>query len=320
MTQIFVLMVVSAVVAYLGDLLGTYVGKQRLTVLGLRPRTTAILVAITTGIFITLLTLGVAAILSNNVWIALFEVQKLKDDQVALGKDVDRLKQERDRLQAETRSLQDRVRIKEQESVAFQKNEPLVVVVIQGGRAVASISAELSDFISRVVARARAGGLVVKAETSFFEGNKESLDRLATMIATSTEEMVVGAVAAENINVGESLGQVKFMVGPNSLIFQAGQEIARVEIDGSLARGEIARRLQEFMEEINQEVVRQGMVGNPLTKRFGDLSSESMLSFFDMVNQVRSFGRKLNVVAVVKEDTYAMGPLNFTFRLEEETD
>ena len=72
------------------------------------------------------------------------------------------------------------------------------------------------------------------------------------------------------------------------------------------------------MEEINHEVVRQGMVGNPLTNRFGDLSSESMLSFYDMVNQVRNFGRKLSLVAIVKEDTYAMGPLNVSFRLEEE--
>jgi hypothetical protein len=59
------------------------------------------------------------------------------------------------------------------------------------------------------------------------------------------------------------------------------------------------------------------MIANPLTKRFGDLSSESMLSFYDMVNRIKSLNRPIILIAVVPEDTYAIGPLNVTFRFEE---
>ncbi|HAE41169.1 MAG TPA: DUF3084 domain-containing protein, partial [Candidatus Riflebacteria bacterium] len=54
MIYIIILVVVSGLIAYIGDVLGTYVGKRRLTVLGLRPRITALVVAISTGILITL--------------------------------------------------------------------------------------------------------------------------------------------------------------------------------------------------------------------------------------------------------------------------
>ncbi len=312
MTHLLVLLVVSAVIAYLGDALGTWVGKRRLTLFGLRPRMTALLVAISTGMLITLLTLTVAAILSEDVRIALFSVQQLT-------RDVETLSKERERLQKDIRDLRDQVRVKQQELVVFRKDEPLSAIVVPAGQTAAAILEDLHRYIDDLASRARERGLRVKDEGVFFTENRPQLAKMAELIASASGDMVVGAVAAQNISIGEPLGEVRFLVRPNELIFRAGQEIASIEIDGTLDRPQIARLLRDFMDEINHEVVRLGMIGNPLTGRFGDLSSESMLSFYDMVNQVRSLGRKLTVIAVVKEDTYAIGPLNVSFRLEEES-
>jgi len=307
-----VLLVVSGVIAYIGDYLGTLVGKRRLSVLGLRPRVTALVVAVGTGMSITLLTLTVAAIMSDSVKIALFSVQELT-------KDVETLKTERKRLSDEIQDLQTRMRSKEQEIVVFRKNEPIFARVFPSGRRASDVRADLASFVRELSDKARSRGLIVKDGSSFFADNDAQIDKMADLIATSPADIVVGAVADENIAVGESLGKVKFIVRPNSLIFKAGQEIASLEVDGSRDRTEIARTIQDFMDEINHEVVRAGMIDNPLTGRFGNLSSESMLSFFDMVNQIRSLGRRLNLIAVVKEDTYAIGPLNVSFRIEEES-
>jgi len=310
--QIIVLLVVSGAVAYIGDYLGTLVGKRRLSVFGLRPRVTALIVAVGTGMFITLITLTVAAILSDNVKIALFSVQQL-------SKDVETLTSERNRLMDEVQGLQIRVRSKEQEIVVFRKNEPIFAQVIPGGRIASDVRSDLDKFVRELSDKARSRGLIVKNESAFFTDNHAQLDQMAGLIATSQADIVVGAIADENIALGESLGKVKFIVRPNSLIFKAGQEIASFEVDGSRDRPEIARVIQDFMDEINHEVVRAGMIDNPLTGRFGNLSSESMLSFFDMVNQIRSLGRRLTLIAVVKEDTNAIGPLNVSFRIEEES-
>jgi len=203
--------------------------------------------------------------------------------------------------------------------VVFRKNEPIFARIIPGGRVASDVRADLATFVRELSDKARSRGLLVKNDSAFFADNDTQLDKMASLIATSPSDIVVGAVADENIALGESLGKVKFIVRPNSLIFKAGQEIASLEVDGSRDRTEIARTIQDFMDEINHEVVRAGMIDNPLTGRFGNLSSESMLSFFDMVNQIRSLGRRLNLIAVVKEDTYAIGPLNVSFRIEEES-
>ncbi|MFZ2956873.1 MAG: DUF3084 domain-containing protein [Candidatus Ozemobacteraceae bacterium] len=318
MIQVFVLLFISGAIAYLGDRLGTYVGKRRLTVFGQRPRVTAAIVTISTGILITLLTLLMAATLSDNVRIALFSVQQLNQERASLAGDVTRLKGERDALQEETKVLQDRVRIKGQELVVFRKDEPLAAVVIKEKQSREVVTKEIGAFLRVVASKARSRGLHVKSEDAMMEENREGLGKMADLITASATEMVIGAVAGENISIGEALGKVRFLVRPNDLIFQAGQEIAAIGINGAIDRGDIAKALQEFMEEINHEVVRQGMIGNPLTGRFGDLSSESTLSFYDMVNQIKKLGRRLNLIAVVKEDTYAVGPLSVSFRIEEE--
>lgn len=324
MSYVIVLMLISGIIAYIGDLLGTYIGKRRLTVFGFRPRVTALIIAISTGVLITVFTLGVAATLSEDVKIALFSVEKLKEQKNQLENETAILKIEKTSLEQEkliladdVKRLQTIVRIKETESVVFRKDEPLAATVIGAGNQVKKVMKDLTDLIISLSERARKRGVKVQDEIAFFTENKEQLSKMADYISSSAQDLVVGAVSAENVNAGEHLGNVRFMILPNNLIFKENQEIASVEIDGRNERGDIARTLKEFMDEINLEVTKLGMIANPLTKKFGDLSSDSMLSFYDMVNRINSLGRKIILIAVVPEDTYAIGPLNVTFRFEE---
>ena len=325
MNQILVLLLVSAVIAYLGDSLGTWIGKRRLSVFGLRPRVTAILITISTGMCITLFTLLTAAMLSENVKTALFYVESLKAERAtlatereALASDVTRLKGDRDQLQNEVKQLQDQVRFKEQALILFRRDELLTALVIKASQSREVVASEVNGFLRSLTEKARTLGLEVQDEERFLTDNRQQLDRMVEHIASSAIDIVVGAVAGENVTKGGSLGNVRFIVRPNNLICRADQEIAAIQIDGREDRGRIARLLQDFMEELNHEVVKQGMIGNPLTGRFGDLSSESMLSFFDMVGRIRALGRPLSLIAVVKADTYAIGPLEVSFRIEEE--
>ena len=74
---VFVLVVMGGAIAYIGDKLGSKVGKKRLSVFGLRPKHTSIVVTIITGVLITSLTLGILALTSENVRLALFGMEKL---------------------------------------------------------------------------------------------------------------------------------------------------------------------------------------------------------------------------------------------------
>lgn len=74
---VIVLVVMGGAIAFIGDRLGTKVGKKKLSIFGLRPRHTSILVTIVTGFLITAVTLGVVTLASENVRIALFGMEEL---------------------------------------------------------------------------------------------------------------------------------------------------------------------------------------------------------------------------------------------------
>ena len=58
------LVVMCGGIAYMGDLLGRRMGKKRLSLFGLRPRHTAVVFTIATGMLIAAVTLGVLVMAS----------------------------------------------------------------------------------------------------------------------------------------------------------------------------------------------------------------------------------------------------------------
>lgn len=72
------LLFMGASLSYLGDQLGSYCGKKRLSIFGLRPKYTAALVNLVTGLLITLITFAGAISSSEEVRDAIFRVRALK--------------------------------------------------------------------------------------------------------------------------------------------------------------------------------------------------------------------------------------------------
>ena len=91
--MLFVLAIMGGIIAYLGDKIGSRVGKRKIKLFGLRPKYTSILVTILTGISIAAVTLGVMSVLSENVRIALFGMRQLRMQNEALETQRDQLLQ-----------------------------------------------------------------------------------------------------------------------------------------------------------------------------------------------------------------------------------
>lgn len=72
---ILILIVVSAIVAYIGDIIGMRVGKKRVSIFGLRPKATSSLITVVSGILITILTLAVLSGTSQTVRTAIFSMK-----------------------------------------------------------------------------------------------------------------------------------------------------------------------------------------------------------------------------------------------------
>ena len=85
---VLVLMVMGGLIAFLGDKIGTKVEKKRLTMFGLRPKYTSIIVTIISGTLISFFTVAVMAVVNENIRVALFGLNKLKGEMNELNREI----------------------------------------------------------------------------------------------------------------------------------------------------------------------------------------------------------------------------------------
>lgn len=108
------LVLMGGILAHFGDHLGTMVGKKRLSLFGVRPKYTAILVNFTTGALITSATLLGAVLISAEYRDALTTLEQKKVEREALTKNIGVLQTESKELATKLEGTQ--ARLKELES------------------------------------------------------------------------------------------------------------------------------------------------------------------------------------------------------------
>lgn len=83
-----ILMLMGGIIAFLGDKIGSKVGKKRMTLFGLRPRYTSIIVTIISGVLISFLTIAALAVVNENVRVALFGLSQLQTEMANLNQEI----------------------------------------------------------------------------------------------------------------------------------------------------------------------------------------------------------------------------------------
>ena len=67
----------AGLIAFIGDRVGMRVGRRRLTLFGLRPRHTSMIITVVTGVLIAAVSLGILTAASNEVRLALFRIDEI---------------------------------------------------------------------------------------------------------------------------------------------------------------------------------------------------------------------------------------------------
>lgn len=89
---IIIMAIVGGLIAYIADKMGTKIGKKKMSVFGLRPKYTSILLTVVSGTLIAVLTILVMSLASNSARTALFgleqiqrELRELNAEKLAVG-------------------------------------------------------------------------------------------------------------------------------------------------------------------------------------------------------------------------------------------
>jgi len=85
------LILVAALVAYVGDMVGRRVGRRHWRLFGLRPRATALLIAVSTGVLIALMAIATFFFIDTDARRTILEAEQVREERNQLRREVERL-------------------------------------------------------------------------------------------------------------------------------------------------------------------------------------------------------------------------------------
>jgi uncharacterized protein (DUF3084 family) len=289
------LILVSGVVAFVGNLVGRNIGRRRLAIFGLRPRHTAQLITVITGMLITIVTLAVVLLVSNDARQALFHLQEVRK-QVA-------------EQEAKLRALQVR-------DVLYLHDQEVLRTVIDGREAAPVVRNKVQAFFDLAVQAARQRGVAPGLDGTAVRMYPSGLtmEDVAQDIIERHEPMVVRMLATENTVSGEPLRAT--VIGfPNILVFKSGETIASRSFDGKGSRADIEAGLLELITRVGAIAKQRGVISPAFAPASGPpdvrLDPAVLVGTLERVQTTRG---PIEVRAVVSTDTYTVGPVIVTFR------
>lgn len=170
---IFALVLLSGVLAYLGDVLGMRLGKRRISLMGLRPRSTSRVITAVTGALISIAILITMTVVSDNVRTALFSMKFIQGQLQTLTRELRESRSEADLMA---------INLAGSESRLQEQQEKL-----------SKVQAEL-DTVAPMLSEARASLDGAREERDRLEAEKQSLSRSVEELRSEAEELRRGLV------------------------------------------------------------------------------------------------------------------------------
>ena len=225
LTLILVLAIMGGAIAFIGDKLGSKIGKKRLSIFGLRPYHTSVLMTVITGIMIAAATLGVLAITSKDVKTALFGMEKLKTELIALNNDKLTAQQELADKNKLIASLDNQIKETTASLEEMQRERD-------------AINAQLVALQERY-AQADTDLAAMKAEVETLEASREKLNAEIKELEDATANLRAGLIA---IREGE-------------VVFRAGEVLYSGILNAGLSEEENDKQMDTFLAAANQAIL-----------------------------------------------------------------
>ncbi|HET7265065.1 MAG TPA: DUF3084 domain-containing protein [bacterium] len=296
------LILVSGLVALIGNAVGRAIGRRRLTLFGVRPRYTAQIVTVLTGMMITVVTLAVVLVASQDARQALFHLQEVQ--------------QQTRELETQIATQQRELRALQVRDIIYQNDQEVLRTVIDGRDSLDDIRRRVETFVDLASRAARERGAAPGTDgaTIIISPPGLTADVIARDIAERAQRMAVRMIASENTVRGLPV-HATVLVFPNAVVFKEGATIASAQVNGRDARAQIEAALVDLAARTAAEAKRRGVLSPPfaLTTSPIDVRLDPAV-VLETVDRIKTAAAVTGVRAVALIDTYTVGPLVITFR------
>jgi len=309
---IVALVIISGVIAYVGDIVGRRMGRKRLSVFGLRPRHTAIAISVVAGMLITLVTLGAAMSVSKDVKDGFLRVAQMRQEHNALSQ---RLAKVDGDLKDREEELEDARDAAEAQLAAVEAVEAELDQTRADLEATRAARQEEQQKLAHATAE-------VGRRTEVIERQRLTL----TDLGIKYQKLLRDIEKLEAWREWLTRGVVSERGTP--ILFGAGQALAAEAIDGKASVAAIRARLDEFVARLDQTVRAAGalplaeedravVIGKPLPDPEGETltwaSPEQVLNA--VAEGIRESGGEVIVRAAAVMNTHKGEPVPIDFKL-----
>lgn len=317
---VVILILVGGLIAYIGDKIGMKVGKKRLSVFGLRPKHTSILITICTGIVIALLSLSLLLVTAHNFRQALLNIQDVLTRLDRLTEQVAEKKAEKAELATKISQLAAQKKDLKQQvgnlahnlgmfgrgylqtltaDIIYRQDQILATQIIEG-------TANLERKLERMTEE-----IQIEEVASVTYNQRELAE--AAFFLQQNQGGIVRLIAAKNVFAGGQL-TISFDLYPNDQVFGPGTQILSVPVNSSNP-AEIERTINTMVAELNEAGIKNGM----LPDNQGRVIKTDLIKFSRLINQLRQLTEPKKIL-VVAESRIRRGDClaeHIKFKLEE---
>ena len=262
--KILLLLILGGILSTLGDRLGTKVGKARLSIFKLRPKSTAVLITVFTGSVISAISFATMVIFDRDLRVGLFQLEGIREKIIESEKELKKLEKNLYALRSG--------------NVVLSSGQTLVTKTIKLNK-----TNDIKKIIESILQQANFYAFnLVKPNQSEYRRillvRKDDIEKLENKIADN-RSWVVRIKSAGNILRGENYVYAFPEVTLNKMITKKGEVIAIENISLSKSDSEsISKKINLLMASTLAEV-----------RQRGSLSSELKIN----ANQINNLGKYL---------------------------
>ena len=248
--KILLLLILGGILSTLGDRLGTRVGKARLSIFKLRPKSTAILITVFTGSIISAISFAIMVAFNSQLRVGLFELEGIQ------AKIAER--------EQELKKLEKNLYALRSGDVVISSGQPLITKTIKIDK-----KDDIKKEIEVILQRANLNAFnLAKTNKSRYRRillvRKDHIENLERIIADS-RTWVVSIKSAGNILRGENYVYAFPEVTLNKNITRKGEVIASENISLSNSDSEsIRKNIKLLLSSTLAEVKRRGSLSSEL--------------------------------------------------------
>lgn len=242
-TLILVLALMGGLIAYLGDKLGSKIGKKRLRLFGLRPHDTSVVMTIVSGMLVAALTITVLTIASKEVRTALFGMKQMRAEIASLTATRDKANEELSAQSAKIEELDQK--ISEATQAAEQARQQKAAAEAQMKDAQAQMQQAQADLgqLQARYAEASARLQEAQAQVKQAEAARDQLQQDVKSLEETAKKLREGIVAVREGHV----------------VFRSGEILYSGVLKGGQNEETTQKQLQDFLNQANIQVA--GRIG-----------------------------------------------------------